>query len=119
MEQTGLGTRCPRPTSHCAVGAGHGELGVVRGQRAQPQAALARGSLPTPSCGALTHCPLLEASCSTPRNGAQHTKVASAGQGQGLRGQMGLGQKPTKQPLAAWPRAGNPVCSVCPSVAWQ
>lgn len=99
-EQTGLGTQCPRPTNHCAIGAGHRELGVVRGQRAQPRAGLGRRSPPTPSCGALTHSPLLEASSSTPRNGAWHTEAAGVGQGQGLRGQMGLGQNPTKRPLA-------------------
>ena len=97
----GLGTRGLRPTGHCAIRAGHEELGAVRGRRAQPRAALGRRSPPTPSCGALNRSSLLEASCSTPRNGAWHAEAAGAEPGQGLWVQMGLGQKPTKRLLAA------------------
>lgn len=92
----GLGTQGLRPTGHCAIRAGHGQG--------------AEG--PTPSSAGEeepTHTQLwgpdplllLEASCSTPGNGAQHAEAAGAERGQGLWGQMGLGQKPTKQPLAA------------------
>lgn len=81
---------------------------AVRGQRAQPQAALARGSLPTPSCGALTHCPLLKLPVPHPEMGPSTPKrpVQGKDRGQGARWAW-VRSQPSKSP-AAWPRAVEP-----------
>lgn len=72
--------------------------GAGRGQGRGPNPKqLAEGSLPTQLWGP-DPAPFWKLPVPHPEMGPS-TKVASAGQGQGeLRGQMGLGQKPTKQP---------------------